>query len=52
MDPVQTVIEALRHLRVDNQDDARKLIASYARRHELTSEQQRQVIDSFPVRRA
>ncbi|MFG1881120.1 hypothetical protein [Micromonospora sp. NPDC049102] len=47
-----TASDALRHLGVSNRNDARRLLASYARRHEMSAEEMQQVLDEFPARRA
>ena len=49
---VATVVAALQHLQADTRDEAKKLLAMYARRDELTPQQQRQIIEHFPDRRA
>jgi len=47
-----TASDALRHLGVTNRDDARRLLGSYVRRHEMSADDVAQVLDTFPARRA
>ncbi|KAB1946491.1 hypothetical protein F8271_06540 [Micromonospora sp. ALFpr18c] len=51
-DHTTTTTDALRHLGITNRDDARQLLGSYARRHEMTANDIAQVLDDFPARRA
>lgn len=50
-DHVNKAIDALRHLGVDNRDDARRLLGMYAGRHEMTAEEITQVLGASPARR-
>jgi hypothetical protein len=49
---VRIVIAALEHLHASGPDEAKRLLDMYAKRDELTLDQQRQVIDHFRPRRA
>ncbi|MFG1844610.1 hypothetical protein [Micromonospora carbonacea] len=51
-DHATKAINALRHLGVDNRDDACRLLGMYAGRHDMTAEQVAQIPDQFPARRA